>query len=142
MNQPQLTSRMMYSTRRSDTRHLRYDGRSASALFGGQDRVHTFFLQQDHDELCWLRHARVAPDRVHIAGTLVEGLSWHQGDLLATPDPLDDRPFQHVDEGVRIMSMDVFHGSGGIDDADHQHLLSGQIGEVLQHDWGYNGLRV
>jgi hypothetical protein len=31
------------------------------------------------------------------------------GDLLATPNPLDDRPFQQVEQGVRIVSMGVFH---------------------------------
>ena len=36
--------------RRSDTRHLRYDGRSASVLFSRQNRGDAFLLQQNHDE--------------------------------------------------------------------------------------------
>src|SRR4029077_4146210 len=116
------------------------DARSAIPLFGGQDRVHTLFLQQDHEEFCWLRHARIAPDRMHIVRAFVECLSRRQGDLLATPDPLDDRPFEHVDKGVRIVTMYVFHSSGWIVDGDHQNLFSGQIREILLHEWRYDGL--
>jgi microsomal dipeptidase-like Zn-dependent dipeptidase len=110
-------------------------------LLGRQHCIDTLLLQQDHHELRWLRHARIAPDRVYIAGALVECLSWRQGDFLAAPDPLDDRPFQHVEDGMRIVPMNVFYRSWRIDDGDHQHLLSGQIGEIFEHDRGYNGLR-
>src|SRR5262249_44059746 len=86
----------------------------ARLLFGRQYRVNALLLHQDHDELCRLRLARVAADGVDIARAFVEGLSWFQGDLLGALDPLDDRPFQHVDEGVRIVSMNVLYSSGRI----------------------------
>src|SRR5262249_20838222 len=76
-------------------------------LLGGQHCVDALLLHQDHDELCWLRRARVAPDRVHVVWAFVESLSWCQRDLLAALDPFDDRPFQHIDEGVCIVPMDV-----------------------------------
>jgi hypothetical protein len=41
-----------------------------------------------------------------------------------------------------IVAMDVLHGSRRIFDADHQHLLAGLIREILQHELGYNGLRI
>jgi hypothetical protein len=53
----------------------------------------------------------------------------------------DDRPFQHVDKGVRIVSMDGIHSSGRIVDDDHQHLLSGHVSEILLHEGDHNGLR-
>jgi hypothetical protein len=37
-----------------------------------------------------------------------------QSNLLAALDPFDYRPFQHIDEGVRIVPMDVLHRSGRI----------------------------
>ncbi len=61
-----------------------------------------------------------------------------QGDRLAAPDPFDDRPFQHVDEGVGVVPMDVLHSSGRILDAEHQHLPSGYVSEILLHDGGHN----
>src|SRR5205814_10637419 len=105
--------------RRSDTRHLRYDERSASRLLGGQDRIYSLLFQQDYNEPCRLRRARIAPDRVHIAGAFVECLSRRQSDLPATPDSLDERPFQYIYDGMCIVSMYVFHGSRRIYDADH-----------------------
>jgi len=54
------------------------------------------------------------PNRVHIVRAFVESLSWRQGDLLATPDLLNDRPFHHVDEGVRVVPMDDSNSSGRI----------------------------
>src|SRR6516164_9747015 len=83
-----------------------------SDLLGGQHGVDTLLLHQDHDELCWLRRARVAPDNVHVVWAFVESLSRRQGDLLAATDLLDNRPFQHVEEGVRIVPMDVLHSAG------------------------------
>src|SRR5262249_18058864 len=95
----------------------------------------------DHDELCWLRSARVAPDDVHVVGAFVESLSWRQGDLLAAPDPFDDRPFEHIDEGVRIVPMDVLHSSSRILDGENQHLPSSHLSEIGLHDGGHNWLR-
>ena len=69
-------------------------------------------------------------------GAFVESLSWRQGDLLATPDPLDDQRFQQVEQGVRIVSMDMFHSSGGIVDCYRQHLSPGHIGGILPREWG------
>jgi hypothetical protein len=78
---------------------------------------------------------------VHIARSFIKGLPRRQCDLLATPDPFDDRAFQHIDEGVCIVPMNVLHGSRRIDDRDHQHLSSGQVRQVLEHEWGYNRFR-
>src|SRR6516162_979540 len=90
-------------------------------LLGRQYRGDALLLQQDHDEPRRLRGAHVAPNCVHIAGALIKSLPRRERDLLAAPDLLDDRPLQHVDESMRIMTMDVFHGSGGILDGDHHH---------------------
>src|SRR6516162_10411799 len=81
-------------------------------LYGRQYRRHALLLEQDHDELRRLRRTHVAPDCVHIARAFIKSLPRRERDLLAAPDLLDDRPFQHVDEGMRIVTMDVFHGSG------------------------------
>src|SRR6516164_1103373 len=115
--------------------------RETPELLCGQHRVDALLLHQDHDELCWIRRARVAPDRVHVVGAFVETLSWRQGYLLAAPDPFDDRPFQHIDEGVRIVTMDVLDSSGRILDGEHQHLPSGHVSKILLHDGGHNWLR-
>jgi hypothetical protein len=48
--------------------------------------------------------------------------------------PFDDGPFQHVDEGIRIVPMDVLHSAGRILDGEHHHLLSGYVSEVLLHE--------
>jgi hypothetical protein len=77
---------------------------------------------------------------VHIVRAFVECLSWGQSDLLAAPDLLDDRPFQHVDESVRIVPMDVLHSSGRIFDGEHHHLPSRQVSEILLHDRDHNWL--
>lgn len=69
-------------------------------LLCGQHRVDALLLQQDYDELRRLRRARVAPDRVNIVRTFVKSLPWRQGNLLAAPDLLDDRSFQHVDDST------------------------------------------
>jgi hypothetical protein len=110
------------------------------ALFGGQHRVDALLLHHDDQEPCWLRRARVAPSGVHIVRAFVESLSWRQGNLLAAPDLLDDRSFQHVDEGVRIVPMNVLHSSRRIFDGEHQHLLSRYVSEILLHDGDHNWL--
>src|SRR5580704_11267853 len=89
-----------------------FGGVSAGELLGGQHRVDALLLHHDHDELCWLCRARVAPDRVHIVGAFVESLSWRQSDLLAAADLLYDRSFQHVKESVCIVPMDMLQSSG------------------------------
>ena len=50
---------------------------------------------------------------MHIVGAFVESLSWRQGDLLAASDLLDDRSFQHVEESVRIVPMDMLQKTTG-----------------------------
>src|SRR5215471_20658106 len=131
---------LSYSKRPSTSSHSK-QAREADELLGGQHRVDALLLHQDHDELCWLRRARVAPDRVYIVRALVECLSWRQGDLLPAPDPFDDRPFQHIDKGVCIVPMDVLHSSRRILDGQHQHLPSGHVSEILLHDGDHNWLR-
>src|SRR6516164_8095329 len=59
-------------------------------LLSRQHRIDALLLHQDHDELCRLRRARVASDRVDVVRPFVESLSRREGDLLAAPDPLDD----------------------------------------------------
>jgi len=68
-------------------------------------------------------------------------VSWRQGDLFAAPYPFDDRPFQHVDEGICIVPMVVLHSSGRILHGEHQHLSSGYVDEILLHDGDHNWLR-
>ena len=80
--------------------------RETQDLLNGQHGIDALLLHHDHDEPCWLRRARVSPDRVHIIRALVESLSRGQGDLLAAADLLDDGSFQHVDQGVRTHRAD------------------------------------
>ena len=62
-------------------------------------------------------------------------------DLLAASNLFDDRPFEHVDEGIRVVTMDMLHSSGRIFDGEHHHLLSGRVNEILLHDGDYDWLR-
>jgi hypothetical protein len=114
--------------------------RSAESL-GGQYSVDAFLFQHDDEEFCWLRRARIASDRVHIVRALVESLSGRKSDLLAASNLFDDRPFQHVDEGIRIVPMDVLHSSGRIVDGKHHHLVAGDVCEILLHDGDHDRLR-
>src|SRR5262245_10430339 len=109
--------------RQSDTHHLHCDGRRTSELLGGQHHVDSLLLQKDHDELRWLRCTRIATDRMHIVGSFIESLPWHESDFLATPHLHDNRSLQDVDECVCIMTMDGVHRPRRIIDGDHQHLL-------------------
>src|SRR5262249_49764413 len=113
---------------RSNTRHLRCDGRTTSELLSGQHHVDSLLLQKDHNELCRLRRTRIATDRVHIVGSFIESLAWSEGDLLAAPHLHDNRTLQDVDECVCIVTMDGVHCPRRIIDGDHQHLLPGYIG--------------
>lgn len=85
-------------------------------------------------------HPAMPFDRVHVVKAFVESLSWCQGDLLAAPDALDDRPFQHVDKGVCIAPMNMLHNSGWILDGGHHHLLSRHVSEIPLHDGDDNWL--
>src|SRR6516162_10796294 len=121
---------------------LRCDGRRTSELLGGQHHVDSLLLQKDHDELRWLRRTRIATDRVHIVGSFIESLPWHESDFPTAPHLHDNRALQDVDECVCIVTMNGVHRPGRIIDGDHQHLLPGYIGYLLQHEWGHNsGLR-
>src|SRR5262245_7649515 len=103
----------MQPPRRSDTHHLHCDGRRTSELLGGQHHVRSLLLQKDHDEFRWLRRTRIATDRVHIVGSFIESLPWHERDFLTTPQLHDNRALQDVDECVCIVTMDGVCPPGG-----------------------------
>ena len=69
-------------------------------------------------------------------------LSWRQGDLFAAPDLLDDRPFQHVDEGVRVVPIGPDSTApGGYSTVSIDISFPGTWAEILLHDGDHNWLR-
>src|SRR4249919_4130164 len=79
-------------------------------------------LQQEYEEFGGPVLAGVAPDRMHVVGSLVEALPWRQGDLLAASHAHHDRAFEHIDESVRVVSMDRIGATGRIFDGEHQYF--------------------
>src|SRR5215475_4699654 len=76
------------------------------ALLGGNEYRNTLFFHQEHDELRRLAVARVAADNVDVIRAFIECFAGFERDGLGASQLHHDRTLDHVDEGVRIVSMD------------------------------------
>ena len=85
--------------------------------------------------------ARVSAHDVDVVGPFIEGLARCQGDFLAALDLHDDRPFQHVDEGVRIVTMNRVDRARRILDGDHLDFLAGVLRQRLRHERRDHGIQ-
>ena len=80
-------------------------GERLLALLGGKQCRNTLLFHQEHDELRRFAVARVAPDDVNVIRAFIESFAGFERDGLAS-QLHHDRTLEHVDEGVRIVSMD------------------------------------
>src|SRR5262245_29007606 len=78
------------------------------------------FLDQDHDEFCRLGLAGVSANDVNIVGAFIEGLSWFQGDRLATLQLHHDGALHYVNERVCIVPVNRVRRAGRVLYEDHQ----------------------
>src|SRR5262245_48511758 len=76
------------------------------ALLDRNEYRNTLFFHQQHDELRRFTVARVAADNVNVIRSLIECFAGFDRDGLRAPQLHHDLALEHVNEGVRIVSMD------------------------------------
>ena len=81
-------------------------GERLLALLGGKQCRNTLLFHQEHDELRRFAVARVTPDDVNVIRAFIESFAGFERDGLGASQLHHDRTLEHVDEGVRIVSMD------------------------------------
>ena len=71
---------------------------------------------------------------MNIIRAFVEGLAWCQCYLLSTLQLHHDGALQHVNERMRIVSVDSTRPAGRMLDCDHQSFPAGILRKILGHE--------
>src|SRR2546421_3381370 len=109
------------------------------ALLGRKQCRHTLFFHQEHDELRRFAVARVAPDDVNVIRTFIESFAGFERDGLGASQLHHDRTLEHVDKGVRIVSMDFVSAARRVGDRKYQTFFAGNVRQGFGHDFFYVG---
>src|SRR5213592_776732 len=109
------------------------------ALLSRKQCRHTLFFHQEHDELRRFAVARVAADDVNVIRAFIESFAGFERDGLAASQLHHDRTLEHVDEGVRIVSMDFVSAARRVGDRKYETFFAGNVREGLGHDFFYVG---
>src|SRR5436305_10267883 len=95
------------------------------ALLGRKQCRHTLFFHQEHDELRRFAVARVAADDVNVIRAFIESFAGFERDWLGASQLHHDRTLEHVDEGVRIVSMDLVSAARRVGDRKYETFIDG-----------------
>src|SRR5438874_3580570 len=118
-----------------------HSGRSKKllALLGRKHCRNTLVFHQEHDELRRFAVARVAPDDVNVIRAFIESFAGFERDGLGASQLHHDRTLEHVDKGVRIVSMDFVSAARRVGDRKYETFFAGNVCEGLGHDFFYVG---
>src|SRR6266403_3639317 len=109
------------------------------ALLGRKQCRHTLFFHQEHDELRRFAVARVAAEDVNVIRAFIESFAGFERDGLGASQLHHDRTLEHVDEGVRIVSMDFVSAARRVGHRKYETFFAGNVREGLGHDFFYVG---
>src|SRR2546430_9426738 len=96
-------------------------------------------FDQKHDELRRSAVARVAPDDVNVIRAFIESFAGFERDGLGASQLHHDRTLEHVDKGVRIVSMDFVSAARRVDDRKDETFFAGNVRQGFGHDFFYVG---
>src|SRR5882762_542831 len=113
--------------------------KSLLALLGRKHCRNTLFFHQEHDELRRFAVARIAPDDVNVIRAFIESFAGFERDGLGTSQLHHDRTLEHVDEGVRIVSMDFVSAARLVGHHKYETFFAGNVREGLGHNFFYVG---
>src|SRR5438270_638400 len=118
-----------------------HSGRSKKllALLGRKQCRNTLVFHQKHDELRRFAFARIAADDVNIIRAFIESFAGFERDGFAASQLHHDRTLEHVDEGVRIVSMDFVSAARRVGDRKYETFFAGNVREGFGHDLFYVG---
>ena len=83
--------------------------------------------------------ARVTPDDVNVIRTFIESFAGFERDGLGASQLHHDRALEHVDKGVRIVSMDFVSAARRVGDRKDESFFAGNVREGLGHDFFTSG---
>src|SRR5947208_10079609 len=113
--------------------------KSLLALLGRKHCRNTLVFHQKHDELRRFAVARAAADDVNVIWAFIESVAGFDRDGLRAPQLHHDRALDHVDEGVRIVSMDFVAAARRIGDRKYETFFAGNARQGFGHDFFYLG---
>ena len=114
-------------------------GERLLALLGGKQCRNTLLFHQEHDELRRFAVARVTPDDVNVIRAFIESFAGFERDGLGASQLHHDRALEHVDKGVRIVSMDFVSAARRVGDRKDESFFAGNVREGLGHDFFTSG---
>src|ERR1700722_12913304 len=89
-----------------------------------------FVFYKKRNEFCWLCLTCVASHYVNVVGTFIEGLPDSQSPFFPTAYLHHNRPLQHVDKHMGIVSMYGFRAAWRVHHSNHRAFFSRNPGEV------------
>src|SRR6266478_6971490 len=109
------------------------------ALLGRKHCRHTLVFHQEHDELRRFGVARAAADDVNVIRAFIESFAGFDRNGLSASQLHHDRTLEHVDEGVRIVSMDFVSAARRVGDRKYETFFAGKVRQGFGHDFFYVG---
>src|SRR6266404_6126202 len=109
------------------------------ALLGRKHCRNTLVFHHKHDELRRFAVARAAADDVNVIWAFIESFAGFDRDGLRAPQLHHDRALEHVDEGVRIVSMDFVGAARRVGDRKDETFFAGNVRQGFGHDFFYVG---
>src|SRR5438552_9009067 len=108
-------------------------------LLGRKHCRNTLVFHQKHDELRRFAVARAAADDVNIIWAFIESFAGFDRDRLRAPQLHHDRALEHVNEGVRIVSMDLVSATRRVGDRKYETFFAWNVRQGFGHDFFYVG---
>src|SRR6266481_6024444 len=108
-------------------------------LLGRNQCRNTLVFHQEHDELRRFAVARVAADDVNIIRAFIKCFAGFERDGLGALQLHDDRTLEHVDESMRIVSMDWVSAARRVGDCKYKTFFAGDVRQGFGHDFLYVG---
>src|SRR4029077_4110412 len=108
-------------------------------LLGRNECRNTLFFHKDDDELRRFTVARVAPDDVNVIRAFIKCFAGFERNGLSASQLHHDRTLEHVDKGVRIVSMDFVSAARRIGDRKDETFFAGNVRQGFGHDFFYVG---
>src|SRR5437899_7349498 len=113
--------------------------KSLLALLGRKHCRNTLVFHQKHDELRRFAVARAAADDVNVIWAFIESFAGFDREGLRAPQLHHDRALEHVDEGMRIVSMDFVGAARRVGHRKYETFFVGNVRQGFGHDFFYLG---
>src|SRR5436190_922246 len=104
-------------------------------LFGRKHCRNTLVFHQKHDELRRFALARAAADDVNVIWAFIESFAGFDHDRLRAPQLHHDRALEHVNEGVRIVSMDLVGAARRVGDRKYETFFAWNVRQGFGQDF-------